>query len=154
MTFSANKPKMQTTNNGVAWVSVLKYNGKVIAHVENDGRGACDNWVWVDKARALEFAEAAEAFNSTISQLASVFPKLDHRSLPDPDFCSMFFESLMQKAEQETKFKLDCKKHVVVQLPNKAGYSIFKNSRPTPEIVAQIVKQFPGAKILNPGVAQ
>lgn len=152
MTFSANKPKMQTTNNGVAWVSVLKYNGKVIAHVENDGRGACDNWVWVDKARALEFADAAEAFNKNVEP--HFFEKLDHRNLPDPDYCSQFFESLMQQAEQEAKFKLDCKKHVVVQLPNKAGYSIFKNTRPTPDVVAQIIKQFPDAKILNPGVVQ
>uniref|UniRef100_A0AAU6W1C1 Uncharacterized protein n=1 Tax=Pseudomonas phage Nican01 TaxID=3138540 RepID=A0AAU6W1C1_9CAUD len=152
MTFTATKPKCVETNNGVAWATVIKKNGVVLAHVSNDGRGACDDHEWLDKSEADAFIAEAEAFNAKLKEnLYAGFAKKDHRGQPGADFCSAYVESLMQQAESDAKFAADCKKHIVVQLEGQPGYSMVKNKRPTPELVAQLKKQYPGIKILNPG---
>lgn len=152
MTFTATKPKCVETNHGVAWATTIKKNGVVLAHISNDGHGACDDHEWLDKSECAAFVAEAEAYNAANSQVdCTVFEKIDHRGQPGADFCSLYVESLMQEAERAAAFERDCKKHVVVQLPGKDGMSLVKNKRPTPELVAQLRKQYPGIKILNPG---
>lgn len=152
MTFTASKPKCVETNSGVAWATVIKKNGVVLAHISNDGRGACDDHEWLDKSECAAFVAEAEAYNAANPHDAyAMFDKMDHRGQPGADFCSGYVESLMQQAESDAKFAADCKKHIVVQLEGKPGYSLVKNKRPTTEIVAQLKKQYPGIKILNPG---
>lgn len=152
MTFTATKPKCVETNNGVAWATTIKKNGVVLAKISNDGRGACDDHEWLDKSEVDAFIAEAEAFNAQRKDpIFAGFPKKDHRGQPGADFCSLYVESLMQTAERQAIFEKDCKKHIVVQLVGKENYSLLRNKRPTPEIVAQLRNQYPGIKILNPG---
>ncbi|ATW58065.1 hypothetical protein CNR34_00132 [Pseudomonas phage nickie] len=150
--FTATKPKCVQTNNGVAWATSIKVNGIVVAKISNDGRGACDDHHWLDKSHVDEFVAQTEAYNAGLKEnLHAMFDKKDHRGQPGADFCSGFVEHLMQEAEKLALFERDCKKHVVVQLPGKDTLSLVKNTRPTPELVAKLKKQYPGIKILNPG---
>ncbi|QOC57985.1 hypothetical protein phiK7B1_130 [Pseudomonas phage phiK7B1] len=161
MTFTATKPKNVETNNGIAWATTIKFNGVVCAHISNDGRGACDDHEWVDKTYIDQFIAEADKLNGDGSDgnLFSGFDKKDHRGQPGADFCSPLVEKLMQEAEnaaaREAQLKRDSKKHICALMPGKdhsKGYTIFKNVRPTTEMLARLRAEYPGIKILNPGV--
>lgn len=158
MTFTADKPKCVETNSGVSWATAIKKNGVVVAKISNSGRGGCDNHYWLDKSLCAEFADEAEKYNAAHPHAAlAFFQKIDLLNQPDADYCSRYVESLMQEAERRTAFEKDCKKHVVIKLADDTEdqpYRIFKNARPTADFVAKIRSQYPGIKILNPGIDQ
>lgn len=158
--FTTSKPKQYEHSHGVAWNCKLYANGRHVANIEQQGWGASDDYDWLDKSALIwdAFCEQAEAQNKKelADDVLAYFtnPRTPY-NWPDPDFCSVFMQNLLNEAERNANIARDSKKHVCALLPGKdhsKGYTIFKNARPTATVLAQLNDRYPGIIILNPGI--
>jgi hypothetical protein len=64
---------MVETIYGVAWSGEIVYKGEVVAVVSNDGRGGCNDYVWVDRSSEEWFVSQAKALYADLFEPVDVF---------------------------------------------------------------------------------
>lgn len=154
MTFKVSKLKMREHDRGVEWSCGITFNGVVVAHVFQAGRGGCDEYTWLDQSVIEKFGDAAETFNKTSAE--HTFSRYYESGELSGDFCAAYVEDLIQEAEYEKRLAKHCKKMVCLRMPGQTEreHLFIKNLIATPESVAAVKAKYPESTILNPGYGE
>lgn len=102
--FKASIPTMKRTLNGVAWNATLYCNDRYVAEVQNKGDGSADSYHWAtipDQAAVWDaYVEAAAVWLAANPGMPVLPDRQYMGGRPVADYCSSYFESLMQEAER------------------------------------------------------
>lgn len=127
----------------------LYCDGKLIAHVMNDGSGGETRFTYMENGKEV-FRESAtqQQFEAYCKSLPPLSFEDGEPMTMDPE---LFVAELLEKFGAEKKVKRDCSKHVCFKLPND-GEGQFRTLKNTPFNEASkvvVLRKYPEAVFLN-----
>jgi hypothetical protein len=142
MTPTLRKTKNWKGRDGIGYQAELVLDGTPVAFFSNDGAGGCTRWD-VYKPETLK-AYAQQVGVENAAEIDWSMPFID--SAMDTHVAG-----LMDDVENEKQLRRWCRKDVIFTVPGEPDgkFRSVKKARPTQKLRAQILKQYPGATIIN-----
>lgn len=126
----------------------LWMDGKLIAHVINDGSGGDTNFTYVENGKEVFHSETQKRFEDYCKSLPALESEYSPEGLAMD--AALFVDELLTKYDTEKKLKRAVQKHLVFKTTKNKKGEYMSSSRPYSLAEKSIlVAKYPGAIVLN-----